>query len=331
MGEEILLTSLLSRAWGHFKEYGLCSTVSAGYNLFIRRTFGFWERMGVHVTPNHFHQPIPDTRELRLRKDSIWKNSEMVGINMKKETQLRFLREYFPQYRDEYIHFPKNKNQTSSEFDFCFGGGIAEVDAEVLYCMVRHFKPSTVIEIGSGSSTLLIAQACQLNKREDKKDSRFITVDPYPPRVIKRNIPGLTRLIPQKVQEVDIEFFRELKSGDILFIDSSHVCKIGSDVNYLYLEVLPRLNTGVIVHSHDIFLPSEYPEKWVMGEHTFWTEQYLLQAFLTYNSAFEVLWGGAYMHINYPKELESVFPSYDHKTTVPGSFWFRRKAIKNER
>ncbi len=286
------LVNLLSRTWDHFKAYGLRSTVSAARIIFIRRTFGLWESMGVHVTPNHFYQPIPDTRELRLRRDSIWKNSEMAGINMNKETQLRFLKEYFPIYCDEYIHFSRNKNQRSSEFTFSFGGGIAEVDAEVLYCMVRHFKPSTIIEIGSGSSTLLIAQACQLNKKEDKKDSRFITVDPYPPSVIKGNIPGLTRSIPRKVQELDIVFFRELKSGDILFIDSSHVSKIGSDVNYLYLEVLPRLNEGVIVHSHDIFLPSEYPEKWVMDKHIFWTEQYLLQAFLTYNSEFEVLWGG---------------------------------------
>ena len=326
------LVNLLWRAWNHFREYGFCSTVFAARNIFIngalRRTFGFWERMGIHITQNHFYQPVPDTRELRLRKDTVWKDSEMIGINMEQKSQLRFLEEHFPQYRAEYVRFPKDRNQRSSKFDFCFGGGIAEVDAEVLWCMIRHFKPSTIIEIGSGSSTLLIAQACMVNKREDKKDSRFITIDPYPSRMIQGNIPGLARIIPQKVQDLDLQFFQELKSGDILFIDSSHVSKIGSDVNYLYLEVLPRLNEGVIVHIHDIFLPSEYPQKWVIGEHRFWTEQYLLQAFLTYNSAFEVLWGGYYMHLKYPDELKATFPTYNPRTTMPGSFWIRRRGKK---
>ena len=284
----------LVRAWNHFREYGLGSTLSVMRNIFLKRTFRIWEKLGFYVIPKHYYYPIPETRELLLREKKIWKNSELIGIDMNEKIQLKFLKEVFPNYKSEYIRFPKDKNQRDSKFDFYFGsGGIAEVDAEVLYCMIRHFKPSTIIEIGSGSSTLLIAQACRVNKREVGKVSKFIVVDPYPRKTIQMGIPGLTHIVPKKVEELDLEFFEALESGDILFIDSSHVVKIGGDVNYLYLEVLPRLNAGVIVHSHDIFLPYEYPKEWIIKEHKFWTEQYLLQAFLTYNSAFEVLWGGA--------------------------------------
>ena len=114
------------------------------------------------------------------------------------------------------------------------------------------------------------------------------------------------------------------ENHDILFIDSSHVLRIGGDVQYEYLEILPRLARGVIVHSHDIFLPAEYPRHWVLEEHKFWTEQYLLQAFLAFNDSFEVLWAGSYMHLKHPEKLEEAFSSYKRERTLPGSFWMRK-------
>jgi hypothetical protein len=128
------------------------------------------------------------------------------------------------------------------------------------------------------------------------------------------------------VEQVPLESFLHLDENDILFIDSSHVIKIGGDVNYLLLEVLPRLNKGVVVHFHDVFLPEEYPKRFVFERHQFWSEQYLLQAFLSFNYAFEVLWAGYYMYHNYPREFKSVFPSYtEGERHAPGSFWIRRK------
>jgi len=117
--------------------------------------------------------------------------------------------------------------------------------------------------------------------------------------------------------------FGKLKENDILFIDSSHVLKIGSDVQYEYLDILPRLSKGVIVHVHDIFLPAEYPKEWVLKDYIFWTEQYLLQAFLAFNDSFEVLWAGHYMHLKYPNKLEDAF-SYKRDERLPGSFWMRK-------
>ncbi len=117
--------------------------------------------------------------------------------------------------------------------------------------------------------------------------------------------------------------FQELGENDVLFVDSTHAVRCGGDVNQIYLEILPRTRTGVVVHVHDIFLPAEYPKKWLLEEHIFWTEQYLLQAFLAFNRAFEVLWGGSYMHLEHSSELARHFPCY-RNDAWPGSFWMRR-------
>ena len=116
--------------------------------------------------------------------------------------------------------------------------------------MVRHFQPRLIIEIGGGFSTLLLTEAAARNNT-----SALTCIEPFPQEFLKQGFPGLHRLIEKKVEDIDLEFFSELHSGDILFIDSSHTVKIGGDVNYLFLEVLPRLEPGVIVHIHDIFLP----------------------------------------------------------------------------
>lgn len=132
------------------------------------------------------------------------------------------------------------------------------------------------------------------------------------------------RLIRAEVQSVPLSEFEALGENDILFIESSHVLRIGSDVQYEFLEILPRLRPGVLVHVHDVFLPVEYLRRWVMEERRFWNEQYLLQAFLAFNSAFQVVWGGAYMSLRNPDALRSAFPRHDLRNTSPGSFWIRR-------
>jgi Methyltransferase domain len=125
------------------------------------------------------------------------------------------------------------------------------------------------------------------------------------------------------VEDIDLEFFSQLHSGDILFIDSSHTVRIGGDVNYLFLEVLPRLKPGVIVHVHDIFFPFDYRRDWVTDEFRFWSEQYLLQAFLTFNSTFEVLMANNYLSHYYEDAVKTAFPSLT--SWGGGSFWMRRK------
>ncbi len=185
--------------------------------------------------------------------------------------------------------------------------------------MVRHFRPRLVIEVGSGFSSLVLRDAAAKNN-----SSPLICIEPFPRDFLREGFPGLRSLIEKKVQDIDLEFFFQLESGDILFIDSSHTVKIGGDVNYLFLEVLPRLKPGVIVHVHDIFLPFDYRRDWVLDELRFWTEQYLLQAFLSFNSEFEVLMANSYLNHCHKEDLKATFPSLS--SWGGGSFWMRRKS-----
>ena len=278
-----------------------------------RELFLNWERHGFHVTPVHFYEPIPDTQSL---PETLWtQRSELVGMDMNDSVQLDLLRNHFPKFRDEYQNVPAEPPPGQRR---PFRG----TDVLVAYCMVRHFQPRRIIEVGSGFSSLVLAQAAAKNK-----NSTLICVDPFPGELFRMNsnIPALQSLIEKKIQDVDVEFFSQLESGDILFIDSSHTVKIGGDVNYLFLEVLPRLNPGVIVHVHDIFFPFEYRRHWVLDEFRFWTEQYLLQAFLTFNSEFQVLLANYYLSRYYKEHLQAAFP--DLRRWIGGSFWMRRQPI----
>jgi len=297
--------------------FKLCRKV---VNKFISKTFGFWQMLGFHVTPVYFYEPIPDTK--KLGKD-IWnKKSEMIGIDLNEQKQLSLLSIFMERYKNEYdllnnckSYYGSGLNMENSEF--------RSVDAEILYCMIRHFKPKRIFEIGSGYSTVIMARAIEKNREEKFADYKLTSIDPYPKKFIKSSMPVFFSLIEKQVQEVGLNEFDKLKENDMLFIDSSHMLKIGSDVQYEYLEILPRLNNGVLVHIHDIFLPHEYPKNWVLNEHLFFNEQYLLQAFLIFNRKIEILWGGSFMHLNHKKRLKNAFGSYDQYVNWPGSFWMR--------
>lgn len=283
---------------------------SAGY----RSYFDNWQREGVHVTPVHFYQPIPDTRRIRR---STWSRRQLAGLDMNLPAQLRLVRTIFPRYRDEYDLIP---HKASDNFDgyYVENGRFAGLDGLTAYCIARHFQPRRIFEIGGGYSSLLLAQAAVKNGA-----TRLITVEPYPTEQLRKGFPGLSQLYEREVQSLSLKFFTQLRANDILFIDSSHVVKTGGDVNYLFLEVLPRLRPGVLVHVHDINYPSDYPRKWVLGELRFWTEQYLLQAFLSFNSEFQTLLCNSYLADYHPDTLRRTFPSL--RDLKGGSFWMRRR------
>jgi hypothetical protein len=197
------------------------------------------------------------------------------------------------------------------------------IDAHVYYIFIRHFKPKRIIEIGAGNSTLVAAAACRQNLKEKSEASTSISIDPFPNKILKKGFPGLSKLIADKVQNVDLKLFTSLAAGDILFIDSSHVLRSGGDVQLEYCEILPRMAPGVLVHIHDISLPKPYPR-------VYFNEQYLLQAFLCFNSRFEVIWPGNYMMLKYPEEVCNVFPEYHEMRksfpmSEPSSFWMRAR------
>ena len=282
---------------------------------YFNKYFSLWEEHGFHLTPVYFAQPIPDTRN--LTRDLWDEKPEVVGIDWNEIVQTNFLHNVFPAYQEDYNHFPIEPTDCPYEFHLK-NGSFEGTDAMVLYCMVRHFRPNLIIEVGSGFSTRVSAKAALLNG-----NTRLISIEPYPDAVMAEGFPGLTDLIRKSVQEISLDFFAELNAGDILFIDSTHVVKCGGDVNYLFLEVLPRLKPGVLVHVHDIFLPHEFPRRWMLEDHLFYTEQYLLQAFLAFNSEFEILFANNYMGSKYPEEMKGTFP--ESQWLGGGSFWMRRK------
>jgi len=282
--------------------------------------FELWERYGYHVTPNHFTQPIPDTSQLN---DRLWdENSQLAGIDMNEAGQLNILDHFTRDFKQEYELFPVERQPEPA---FFVNNGIFEsVDAEVAYCMIRRFKPRCIVEIGAGYSTVIMNEAIKANASQQHEVPVFHSIEPYPRSFLHRLPYPWYRLTERPLQDVPLIFFDQLGDDGLLFIDSSHVLKIGSDVQYEVLELLPRLRPGCIVHIHDIFLPSEYPKEWVKQHQCFWNEQYFIQAFLTHNSAFNVLWASSYMHINHPDSLEAAFRSYDRNRWWPASLWLQR-------
>jgi predicted O-methyltransferase YrrM len=298
------------------------------YNRAVRRfsrlTFTFWERLGFHIVPIHFYQPIPDSRTLSPSLSE--RTSDLVGIDINDSFQLDLLDRFEKQFRAEYDSLPRSATNDPTQFHLD-NTAFSTIDAEILYCMIRQFHPRRIIEIGSGNSTLLSAQALRENAKRDGVSGELISIEPYPNSTLQRGVPGLTQLIHSKVQQIPLERFASLEANDILFIDSSHITQIDSDVNYEFLEILPRIKPGVIVHIHDIYLPREYDLAMFNRHKTFGlNEQYVLHAFLAFNKEFEILWASNYMCVTHPKEIERAFRSYSEHLSpaVPGSFWIRR-------
>jgi SAM-dependent methyltransferase len=285
------------------------------WSPYYEQYFQLWENHGFHLTPVYFYQPIPDSRQI---PNELWEQeSELPGVDMNDAMQLRFLTEVFPQYKSEYSQFPNAPTGSPNEFYFenpMFSG----TDALALYGMLRHFKPGRVLEVGSGFSSRVTAKAMLANG-----SGELTCIEPYPQEVLRQGFPGLKQLIEKGVQQVDLDVFQELEQSDVLFIDSSHVVRVGGDVDFLFLEVLPRLRPGVIVHVHDIYLPLPGRRDWVMEERRFWNEQQLLQAFLICNDDFEVLFANAYANRKFPDQLKAAFPS--SPWWGGGSFWMRRR------
>ena len=189
-------------------------------------------------------------------------------------------------------------------------------DTEVLYAMVRKYEPGTVVEVGSGNSTKIIRQAII----DGRSKTRLISIDPHP----RTDIDVLTdKCYRMRVEDVeDKELFWSLKDGDLLFIDSSHEIKTGGDVNFLLLEVMPRLRPGVLIHIHDVFLPYDYPTNWVVKERWGFNEQYLVQGMLMHSDAFDVLWAGHFLQRSRP-DFAQHFPHWKGKVSC--SLWLRKK------
>jgi methyltransferase family protein len=273
------------------------------------------------TVPRNYYSPIPD---LSLLPADIWdRRSEALGVELGQELGMDLLEQRLARYVAE-MDVPVEGPAEPGVF-FLNNSGFESVDAEVLYAMIREFRPRRVVELGSGYSTLLINMAIHRNAEEGAV-TRHTAYDPYPrEHVLGTNTPLPTELDATPATEVPVAVFDELDAGDVLFVDTTHTVKLGSDVNLIILDVLPRLRPGVLVHFHDIFLPWEYPRTWFEKLQYYWAEQYLLQAFLAFNRAFEVVFPAHAASRAFPERLADVVPSFE-TGVKPGSFWIRRSA-----
>jgi hypothetical protein len=263
-------------------------------------------RLGLQVVLKSFYSPIPDLAAL---PDSTWeRRSELAGIHFDLSEQLAFLERYRP--------FLAELAQPTANPSY------PVVDAAVLHAIVRGTRPRRIVELGSGHSTLVAAEACLANEREGTPVD-YRAYDPFP-GVVRPRLPGLSELVPVRAEELPLALFEELAEGDILLVDTTHTVKTGGDVNHIVLDVLPRLRARVLVHFHDIFLPWEYPRAWFEQFHYYWAEQYLLQAFLAFNEAYEVLLPAQALARELPDRLGAVVPSFAPGRR-PGSMWLIRR------
>ena len=259
-------------------------------------------RVGVHVLPAHYYVPVPNIVELE-RDRSTWATaSSLPGIDAPLDRQVATLRELCLPFQSEYAANEAYEEGVRRHF----GQGFGVLEAQALHAVLRSVKPARMVEIGSGVSSYCAHRALERNAA-DGRPGQLVCVEPHPSPEL-RSLPGV-ELIAQPMQTVGLEVFTALQAGDVLFVDSSHTVKAGSDVNRIVLEVLPRLAPGVIVHFHDIFLPFDYQPDLL---HTFlhWNETSLVRAFLTGNCGFEVLFSMAMLHHLQPASLHEVFPGY---------------------
>jgi len=241
------------------------------------------------------------------------------GLSINDTAMLNLLERVGDAFRNDYDKLPRYREESSSEHSFHLNNSWFEsVDAEVLYGMIRLHKPARIIEVGSGNSTKLMWKAIS----DGGLETHVTSIDPQP------RIPIVHQShehIAARVETLAVtQIADQLNTGDILFIDSSHVVSSAGDIPYLFLEVLAHLKLGVLVHIHDIFIPFDYPELFIIDRQWKWTEQYLVHAFLAHNTAYEILWLARYMWEYHRPAVELRIPSSSSLQITPSSLWIKR-------
>jgi hypothetical protein len=274
-------------------------TRAAHHLLFLAQSHpDLADRWGYHIRPIHYYEPIPDFRS--ITSEQISRPRTYPGIDFRWEQQLALVSE-LAKYREEL-------RELEFDFDNAYFSGF---DAAVYYTLIRHLQPQRIIEIGGGYSTQIAAKALAANR-----NGTLVCIEPYPERLNGTNV----ELIQKRVEEIDVDFFLSLEGNDILFIDSSHTVKFRSDVCFEFLEVLPRLARDVWVHVHDIFFPHDYPAEWLIDRRLALNEQYLLEAFLSFNKSFAPKLANYWLCLEHTETAAGVWANADRAS----SFWMKR-------
>jgi predicted O-methyltransferase YrrM len=273
--------------------------------------------------PGHFYSPIVNHDDILEFEDQLFNDRVLYGININEDFQKRILDEMIELYHE--IPFTSEKSENLNYYfnneTFSYSDGI------FLHLMIRKFKPKNIIEIGCGFSSAVMVDT---NNLFFNGAINIMHIDPYPfhlNQAFGSKIPE-SNFLKEKIQNTSSDRFQHLKENDILFIDSSHVSKCGSDLNHIIFNILPKLNQGTLVHFHDIFYPFEYPKKWVLdkGFHKNgfgWNEIYLLRSFLMYNNQFEIILWPNYLIETNKSWFEDNMPLCINNPG--GSIWIRKK------
>ena len=275
--------------------------------------------LGYRLVRDTMYSPLPEVPENHSPEWEL--NSSLAGLSIETPTQLKWLREELSVYFKEF--FPVEERDSEAWKLYSQNAFYTTGDAEVLYGMLRYFKPARVLEIGSGFSTLVSAMAISRNAR-DGALTRFTSVDPEPRLSLPEPYRDYVELRECRSQDLALDTYLALDRGDFLIIDSTHTVKRGSDVNHLILEVLPRLRRGSVVHFHDIFLPWDYPREW-FRQGVYLAEQYLLQGYLSENPRYRVLLAMHMLARNHPNQIRDLIPDYRPYYHGPSAFWMERQ------
>jgi hypothetical protein len=264
-----------------------------------------------------YYSPIPSIEEIKEFDFNCSLPDVLPGIDLNANEQLNLLDSFEPFYRELPFTDEKSEGLRFYYKNDCYSYS----DAILLYCMIRHLKPHKIIEVGSGFSSSVTLDT---NEKFMGNSINCIFIEPYPARLeslLKNNDKKNVTIHKKRLQEIPIEIFGRLNKNDILFIDSTHVAKFNSDVNYVIHKILPVLAHGVFIHFHDVFYPFEYPREWLL-EGRAWNEQYILRAFLEYNSGFKIMLFNTYLESIYEARIKNRFPLL-YKNTG-GSIWIKK-------
>jgi predicted O-methyltransferase YrrM len=253
------------------------------------------------ILPDHYYIPISNI--LDLEKDRNWqKKTNLDGIDINLKKQIENIKKIVLPFKEEY----KNGEIYKKAIKLNAGPGYGVIEAQALYGVIKHYFPKKIVEIGSGVSTYIMESAGAKN---------ITCVEPYPSDFLIKN--NHIKLLKKKIQDCDNKLFSDLSSGDFLFIDSTHTLKIGSDVSKIYLDIIPKLKPGIIIHIHDIFFPYNFSRD--ANKTMFqWLETQILQALLVNNSKLEILFCMSHLHYEYSDELKEIFPMYEPKQDNDG-------------
>ena len=260
------------------------------------------KKIGIFPLTSNYYEPLFNFDNL---KKKLNEKRNLPGVKFDVDEQVKSLSQF-------------NYNEELKNLSFNFNNKFFEAgDAEIYYQTIRYFKPKKIIEIGSGHSSLLAKQAIKNNKKIDNVTTKLTCIEPYENRWLEEND---IHVIREKVEEIDIKIFSDLNKNDILFIDSSHVIKPQGDIIKIFLEILPKLKPGVIIHIHDIFSPRDYPENWLKVENRFFNEQYLLEGILDNSSKYKIMLSLNLLKHDFYSEIKKVCPFLDDKSE-PSSFY----------